>query len=225
MQTNTQTNTQTNGVAKVCRALLKARAEFGPILRNKENPHFRSRYADLQSVLDAVEDSLAKHGLVLVQRTACDDRGVTLVTELIEVESGEILSSVYPLAPSKQNDPQSLGGAMTYARRYCALALLGLAPEDDDGNAASQKAKPARQQEARTAPVPGKPRPQPAQTQPPLPDLSEEDAAVLDDWRATIEESRSIAELTSHWNGLDADFKRRLLATKDAVKARLQGGA
>lgn len=213
---------QTNEISKVCQALLKARAEFGPILRNKENLHFRSRYADLQSVLDAVEDSLTKHGLLLIQRTACGEVGVTLITELIEVESGERLTSTYPLAPAKANDPQALGGAMTYARRYSALALLGLAPEDDDGNAASQRnQKPAAKEQ--------RPPAQPQQKQPaskpaaPLPELSPEDAAILADWKEVIEQSKSIAELTNHWNSLDADFKRRLLTVKDATKARIQG--
>lgn len=142
---------------KVYQAILKARIKFGPVLKLKKNEHFKSRYADLQAVLDAVEDALAESNLLLLQRTECDERGVRLVTELVEVTSGEKIASVYPLNPAQPNNPQALGGALTYARRYAALALLGLAPEDDDGQ---QGSRPKPQQQQKPAPAPAQQQPE-----------------------------------------------------------------
>jgi hypothetical protein len=130
-------------------ALIKARKQMGPALKSSINPHFKSRYVDLQGVYDACLDALLENGLVPVQGATTGgpgafgtgDDGPSLMTALMH-ESGEMIGPYsYPLAPSKPNDPQSLGAAMTYARRYSLMALLSLAPEDDDGTTASQPAE------------------------------------------------------------------------------------
>lgn len=130
--------------ATIYKALLAARAEFSPVIKDKRNPHFKSTYATLESVIDAVSDSLHKHGLVLIQSPDCGPDGTVLVTQLVEVTSGTSISCRYPLTPVKPNDPQALASALTYARRYSALSLLGIAPEDDDGNAATEKPAPPK---------------------------------------------------------------------------------
>lgn len=134
-------------------ALLRARAEFAPVVKGKTNPHFKSRYADLETVLDAVSEPLARQGLVLIQAPDVTAEGIVLVTSLVWTGSQEKISCRYPIVPAKPNDPQALASAITYARRYSALALLGIAPEDDDGNAASsnktsQQQTPAKQPQA-----------------------------------------------------------------------------
>lgn len=134
----------TTETATIYKALLAARAEFSPVIKDKKNPHFKSMYATLEAVLDAVSESLYKNGLVLIQSPDCGPEGAVLVTQLVEVTSGTSIACRYPLTPVKPNDPQALASALTYARRYSALSLLGIAPEDDDGNAATEKPAPAK---------------------------------------------------------------------------------
>lgn len=127
-------------LGKLLPALLAAKREMGPLIRNSINPFHKNRYADLEAVVAVSEAPLGLHGLVVVQTTDVQERGVGLVTRLYH-ESGEYLESWYPLKP-KSDDPQGLAAALTYARRYALMALLGLAPEDDDGETAS--ARPAK---------------------------------------------------------------------------------
>lgn len=120
-------------------ALIKARSEFGAIQKDKTNPHYKSKYATLDAVLDAVTPALCKHGLAIVQSTSTESGKTELKTHLYH-ESGEYLSSSYPLPDI--TDAQKLGAALTYARRYALCALLSVtADEDDDGTAVSKPQK------------------------------------------------------------------------------------
>jgi hypothetical protein len=125
------------------KALVAAQADFGGIGKTQENKHFGSKYADLASVLNAVRPVLTKHGLALVQVVSENEAGTTLVTKLLH-ETGE-LESVMPLAIDGLNS-QQVGSVLTYQRRYSALAICGVHPEDDDddGTAASTAAPAAR---------------------------------------------------------------------------------
>jgi hypothetical protein len=120
---------------EISTALVKAQKEFGAALKSKTNPHFRSKYADLASVIDAVQAALNNNGIALVQLTHPCDNGVIVETVLIH-ESGEQLSGGTLHVPASKLDAQGYGSALTYARRYSLMAMLGIAPEDDDGNAA-----------------------------------------------------------------------------------------
>jgi hypothetical protein len=133
---NEQTETQPQG--KVCAAFLKAQKGFAPALKTATNPHFKSRYADLSAVVEAVIDSLNENGIGLLQVTHPNATGVAIETLLIH-ESGEKLSGGVLTVPAAKQDPQGYGSALTYARRYSLMATCGIAPEDDDGNAASKK--------------------------------------------------------------------------------------
>ncbi len=118
-------------------ALVKAQQGFSPALKTNTNPHFRSRYADLSACVEAVIDSLNANGIALIQQThECSD-GVIVETTFIH-ESGESLSCGKLHVPASKNDAQGYGSALTYARRYSLMAACGIAPEDDDGNAASR---------------------------------------------------------------------------------------
>jgi len=124
-------------------ALVKAQIAFGPALKNKNNPHLRSKYADLLACTEAVTDALNNNGIFLMQPThSCDD-GVIVETLFIH-ESGEQMSSGRLYIKAAKLDPQGLGSALTYARRYSLMAACGIAQEDDDGQAAS-KPEPAKQ--------------------------------------------------------------------------------
>ena len=118
-------------------AIVKAQMAFGPALKTSQNPHFKSRYADLSACVEAVIEALNANGIALIQRTLPCESGVTVETVFLH-NSGETLSSGPLHVPASKNDPQGYGSALTYARRYSLMAACGIAPEDDDGNAASK---------------------------------------------------------------------------------------
>ena len=139
-------------IASLAAALAKAQAVIEGAIKDKANPAFRSRYADLAAIWDAIREPLTANGLSLVQMPDMVEGDPVLVTRLLH-SSGEWLEGTYPLNPVKQ-DPQGYGSAITYARRYAAMAVCGVAPEDDDGNAASgrsDKAAPVAQKAAPAA--------------------------------------------------------------------------
>lgn len=124
--------------ATIAQALATAQSEMGKALKQSKNPHFRSKYADLASVMDACMEALNKNGIAVIQPMTESEFGRSVVTQFIHA-SGEKLECSIPLILGKQ-DMQGLGSAITYARRYGLMALAGIAPEDDDGNAAVESA-------------------------------------------------------------------------------------
>jgi hypothetical protein len=133
------------------KALIKAKGAFKPVEKTKVNPYFKSKYADLGAIMDAVNKPLHDNGITVIQTTDTDALGPVLVTTLAH-ESGQFISGRYPISAAKA-DPQAVGSAVTYARRYGLSAILTVvADDDDDGNAATQpKAQPERQQYATPA--------------------------------------------------------------------------
>jgi len=140
---------KSESIAALAKALSAAQADYNALIKDSNNPFFKSKYADLAACLDSVKDALKAHGLAVIQTTDITEAGnVRLVTTLAH-ESGEWITGEYPVKPIKE-DPQGYGAAMTYARRYCLQAILGLAAEDDDGEEASgrpeKKQTPAKQE-------------------------------------------------------------------------------
>jgi hypothetical protein len=127
------------------KALVKAQKAMGAVLKNASNPHLKSKYADLGSVLDACQSALHDNGFAIMQPCGKDQEGAYVETVLAH-ESGERFSSRVYLVIGKQ-DMQGVGSAITYARRYGLLGMAGLAPEDDDGEA-TKAPKPQPKQEA-----------------------------------------------------------------------------
>lgn len=123
---------------KIASALVKAQKGFGSALKTSSNPHFKSRYADLAACVEAVIDSLNDNGIALIQQTHECDNGVIVETTFIH-ESGEVFSAGRLHVPASKHDAQGYGSALTYARRYSLMAAAGIAPEDDDGNAATAR--------------------------------------------------------------------------------------
>ena len=121
----------------IASALVKAQRGFAPALKTSTNSHFRNRYVDLAGCVEAVVDALNAAGIALIQRTSEDSTGVTVETVFVH-ESGEMLECGKLHVPAAKQDPQGYGSALTYARRYSLMAACGIAPEDDDGNAASR---------------------------------------------------------------------------------------
>lgn len=132
-------------------ALSKAQAAFGPALKDANNPFYKSRYADLRSVWEAAVGPLTAHGLSVAQvgdlagdPFVFDRQGETqlyagvIVETILMHESGQWISgkTFYPL---KNLDAQGVGSVITYGRRYGLMAILGITPDDDDGNAGSNR--------------------------------------------------------------------------------------
>jgi hypothetical protein len=126
-------------MSEIYKALSKAQSKMKGAVKDSTNPHFRSRYADLESVIDAIKAPFAECGLSYFQCVSED--GLRLITTIAH-ESGETISGSVPLIIGKQ-DMQGVGSAITYARRYGLAALAGVSQTDDDGNAACEPPKPS----------------------------------------------------------------------------------
>jgi hypothetical protein len=124
-------------ITKLSVALVKAQGELNAVSKDGKNPHFKSTYATLQNIVESTRDVLHRHGLAVVQTfSQTDGTYIELTTTLVH-ESGEWISGTITMRPTKP-DPQGLGSAATYARRYAYAAILGIVTDDDDdGNAAS----------------------------------------------------------------------------------------
>lgn len=131
--------THSESVAKIAAALVKVSAEIENPHRNARNPHFKNDYADLSEIVNVSRPILTKHGLTIMQCPGMEDGHLTL-DSLVLHESGEWIKGVAS-SPLPKNDPQGVGSATTYLRRYSLAALLGLAQEDDDGEGARPDAR------------------------------------------------------------------------------------
>jgi hypothetical protein len=129
---------QSESITKIASAIVKAQGELNAVSKDGTNPHFRSKYATLQNIVESCRDTLRKHGLAVVQTFAeTDGTYINLDTTLLH-ESGEWIAGTFTMTPTK-HDPQGMGSATTYARRYALSAILGIVTDDDDdGNASSQ---------------------------------------------------------------------------------------
>ena len=124
-------------IALLAGALAKAQLQIEPASKNATNPHFRSHYADLASIWDACRGPLGANGLSIVQFPCDGEVGRIGLCTIIVHSSGEWMSETITVKALKE-DPQFLGGVLTYLRRYSLAAVVGVtATEDDDGNAAS----------------------------------------------------------------------------------------
>ena len=148
---------KSESIAALATAMALAQAEIENASKNANNPHFRSKYADLAEVLNTARPVLSKHGIAVIQFPSFAD-GVASVETVITHKSGEWMSDKCSAPVSKQ-DPQGVGSAITYLRRYSLAAVAGIAQEDDDANHASQpKPKPVSAKAiAREADIDGSP--------------------------------------------------------------------
>jgi hypothetical protein len=119
-------------------ALVAAHADIKGVVKGATNPYFKSKYATLDAVVEAVKEPLLKQGIVVLQGLQDADNGVAIETMLLH-KSGQWISSTLRLPASKE-DAQGYGSACTYGRRYGLMAICGVPAEDDDGNAATASA-------------------------------------------------------------------------------------
>jgi ERF superfamily protein len=124
-------------LGELAAALNKAQAQMGPVIKDSKNPFFKSKYAKLPDVIDALRAPLADNGLCFVQTHAEREDHTYLVTKIMHI-SGQWISGELKLRPGK-NDMQGIMAASTYAKRCALVAMFGLAEEDDDGNATQRR--------------------------------------------------------------------------------------
>ena len=146
---------KSESIGELAKALAIAQGEIQNAKKDSENPFFKSKYADLAAVRDACQEPLSKNGLAVIQtpRTSItEDATIIFVETILAHSSGEWISEELSAIPVK-TDPQGIGSCITYLRRYALSSFVGVASEDDDGNAASHsnngpqaKAKPKQTQ-------------------------------------------------------------------------------
>lgn len=149
-------STRSDSIKEIATALSKAQAILTGAVKDSINPHFRNKYADLASCWDACRKALTSNGIAVVQMPEKDVIGYYVET-LLTHNSGEWIASKCYIHLTK-DDPQGLGSAITYARRYGLSAMVGICPEDDDAEGATRPAPAAAR-----GPSPVIPRPTPTQ--------------------------------------------------------------
>ena len=121
-------------ISELSKALVLFQGKLIKVKKDSTNPFFKNKYASLSNIIEGTQEELAKCGLAVIQLPA----GVNQLETILIHESGEFISETYEMRPTK-NDPQGLGSAITYQRRYALGAILCLnIDEDDDGNEASK---------------------------------------------------------------------------------------
>jgi hypothetical protein len=206
------TFTRSKSFARFAGALAKAQREMEGASKDSLNPHFKNRYADLAAVWDACREPLGKHGIAVLQPPCAKGPTVTVTTLLVH-ESGEFIQSDLTMTAG-QNTPQGIGSCITYARRYALQSMVGIAPEDDDGNAASQGSGNGNGARVSTMPAPRVETPQ-ARVAPSTP-------AGFDDWLADMEATadEGTEALERAWKSSQPYFRKHLTDT-DKMKWEL----
>lgn len=185
-------------LTKLAPALVKAQETMAGAKKGADNPFFKSKYANLEEVIRVVKDAFQKNGLAFVQFPVSAE-GMAGVETIIMHDSGEFISNEFLLKCSKY-DPQGMGSAITYARRYGLQSAAGIPSEDDDGNAASEPAtKPLKKAKPVAAVVP---------------EMTPEQAI------AAIDSAKTMKALQVTFTSLPAGVKAhpKVIAAKDTAK-------
>ena len=181
-------------IGKIALALSKAQAQITGALKDSSNPFYKSKYADLASVWDACREHLAANELSVIQTLGNSGDDVTVISFLAH-SSGEFFRSSVSAKPVK-NDPQGLGSAITYLRRYSLAAIVGVAQIDDDAEAAMGRKHEAKKQE--------EPKPDP-------------------EFAALLRSADSLDLLQDLWKSGTEEQRRSCASVKDEMKAKLGG--
>lgn len=123
-------------IGELAAALAIAQGNIDNVKKDRVNPHFKSNYATLGSVWDTIRDELSKNGLSVIQLPCPSKDGHVGLRTILLHKSGQFIEETCHMPLKNASNPQDVGSALTYARRYALMALVGIAPEDDDGNAA-----------------------------------------------------------------------------------------
>ena len=123
-------------INEIAAALAKAQGAIQPAAKDASNPHFKTKYADLASIWDACRKALTDNAIAVVQAPSTTDDGAVMVTTRLVHASGQWMETRMACRPMKA-DAQGMGSVTTYLRRYSLAAMAGVAPEEDDGEAAA----------------------------------------------------------------------------------------
>lgn len=143
---------KSESIKEIATALAKAQGQMKPASKDNINPHFKSKYADLASVVEAIREPFSTNGLSYTQVCDFTDSGALIVETVLMHSSGEWYSGRL-FMPCPQQTPQGIGSAITYAKRYSLAAIAGLATDDDDGNEASVNGKPENKTQSTKQPA------------------------------------------------------------------------
>lgn len=135
---------RSESIASLAAALAQAQGKVMGADKSSVNPFFKSKYADLASVIEAIREPFSKSGIAFSQFPRATDGGIEVETLLVH-SSGEWMSEILAL-PVAKADAQGIGSAITYAKRYALQAIAGVPSEDDDGNAAAKSTSAIREQ-------------------------------------------------------------------------------
>lgn len=205
---------QSESIVKLAEALASAQGEIEAAEKDRVNPHFKSRYATLAAAVEASRPALRKYGLAVIQSPSGSSANCITLTSRLLHKSGEWLEDDFAM-PVVKFDPQGIGSALTYARRYAYCAMVGvIADEDDDGNAASQR--PTNGQARR-------PEPHPAVTPEPIPAIPNGYENWLTDLQAVAD--TGTPALLSMWQNSNPDYRRYLTKTNPDLWERIKAKA
>ena len=125
-------------LTKIAKQISLFHSKIGAIKKDAKNPFFKSTYASLHNILDMIQPLLNECGLIIIQ---CPEKDNTLSTSVVDVNSGEFIESSYTMPVKDISNPQAIGSAITYARRYAIVSILclNIMDEDDDANKATQQ--------------------------------------------------------------------------------------
>ena len=191
--------THSEQINELSTALSKAQGLIEGAKKDAANPFFKSKYADLASVWDACRAALAVNGLAVIQSPAAEGTRVSVDT-LLTHSSGQWVAGTVSVT-AKEDSPQAIGSAITYLRRYALQSFVGVAPEDDDANAAS-----ANSHTVKAAPV--------------------VEPKGYSEWLADLEAvaDQGIADLQKEWKKSRAEYRAHLTETNpagwDTIKAK-----
>ena len=127
-------------ITKIAPALLSAQKAITFAAKDAINPHLKSKYADLPSVIDAVKGALNDNGIMFIQTATESEPTILRLTTRLMHDSGEWIEDTATI-PIAKTDPQGYGSSLTYARRYCLAAITGLYQDDDDGQKSAKQAQ------------------------------------------------------------------------------------
>lgn len=133
-KTGWKTGVNPEDITLLAKALVKAQGQIEGAKKDKKANY--GKYADLASVWEACKDALSKNGLAVIQLPCVAPEGCVGITTVILHESGQSMSECFHMPVKDRTNPQAVGSAITYARRYALSAALGICPDDDDGEAA-----------------------------------------------------------------------------------------
>jgi len=193
---------KSDSVAELAKALSRAQGAMKAAQKTKSNPFFKSKYADLEETWNACRDALSQNGLSIVQMPFDNDGRIGVETMLLH-ESGEWVKGNIAVKMVKDNDPQNAGSILSYLRRYSLQAAVGIATEDDDGNAAQMN-------DSRF--YAGNPA---CGAEQPI------DSAIV----ASLAEAQTLEELKAAWNKIPREARNLYAEAKDTAKERITKGA